>query len=57
MKSFSYKAISSIETGRRFMGSYVSFLVSNNEVTVKWADAEELPILVAFVQEQISPPA
>ncbi len=46
IKNFRYKAISSIDTGKNMMGSYITLVVSGNEAHLKWINGDA----AAFVE-------
>ena len=53
LKHFPYKAISSIDTGHRMMGDYITLVVSGNEINVKWINGDTAGF-VEVVQDQMA---
>ena len=52
IKHLRYKAISSIDTGKNMTGSYITLIVSGNEINVKWIK-EGAGSLIEAIQRQM----
>ena len=53
LKHFPYKAITSIDTGHRMMGDYMTLIVSGNDIDVKWINGDTAGF-VETVQDQMA---
>lgn len=53
LEHFSYRAISSFEHGKRFMGGYVKIISSGNDVKLKWISDGDIAEFAAVVRAGI----
>lgn len=52
-ESFKYSNISSIETGKKMMGSTITFYASGNKVSMKWIQEADYQEFVEYVEDKI----
>lgn len=52
-ESFKYSNISSIETGKKMMGSTITFYASGNKVSMKWIQEPDYQDFVEYVEDRI----
>lgn len=53
LEFYPYNTISSIETGKKMLGYYLSFFASGNKVNMKWIQDSEFSNFVSYVRGKI----
>lgn len=57
MESFPLQNISSVESGKNFMGHYINFFASGNKAKMKWIKQGDVAAFSSYIRDHIGKPA